>query len=166
MFKITKKILNFKGRARRSEYWIFVLFYNVLVPLSSLLLIVPFFYVNDPIYTSVAAILGSTLFTLIFIFLTIGQISVTIRRFHDLNLSGWYFFLYIILQMIFIFHRFMLGDSYTILAFAVAILYIIILIIFLVFMLWDGTIGDNKYGPDPKNRTPKSQDNAKKSEIT
>lgn len=70
---------NFNGRARRKEYWYFVLA-NFLISLVTNVLV----FISD--YLSfVAIIIGLALF--------IPSLAVTIRRLHDTNKSGWYLLL-------------------------------------------------------------------------
>ena len=68
---------NFKGRARRSEYWWFFLFVNVsLVALNF-----------------VAALLTDVLIVFFVVFgltLLFPAIAVTARRLHDTNRTGWW----------------------------------------------------------------------------
>jgi len=77
-----KKYAVFKGRARRAEYWWFFLFYTVFS------IVAPFL---DSILNSY--ILGNTgIFELIW---TLGSflptLSITIRRIHDSDRSGWFY---------------------------------------------------------------------------
>lgn len=72
---------NFRGRARRSEYWYWLLF-NLLVSLGASI-------VDASIRTSlVSALIGLALF--------IPGIAVTVRRLHDTDHSGWWIFISII----------------------------------------------------------------------
>ncbi|MCL9803949.1 DUF805 domain-containing protein [Flavobacterium amniphilum] len=76
---------NFNGRARRSEYWYFVLVFMILVVAVNIL-------------AGVVAASGSTVLTLIFsgialvvyLGLLVPSISVAVRRMHDVGKSGWY----------------------------------------------------------------------------
>ena len=71
---------NFSGRARRSEYWLFCLFTNVVATALSLLTAV-----TEASFFSVLA----TLFSLA---MFIPGLAVTWRRLHDIGKSGgWYF---------------------------------------------------------------------------
>lgn len=63
------KYLDFKGRASRSEYWWFVLFYTVC--------------------WIVGYSLGPVIEALIILGLIIPAIAVCARRLHDINKSGW-----------------------------------------------------------------------------
>ena len=76
MDAITKHYADFSGRARRTEYWMFALFY-CLALLAALLL--------DSLFGTVA------LFYVIAIFgLLLPSIAVSVRRLHDLGKSGWF----------------------------------------------------------------------------
>ena len=78
-----KKYLDFKGRASRSEFWYFFLFY-----------IITSFLVGWVIGSFVALLGGSVnvllvVLSVVFIALFIPALSVTVRRFHDFGVSGW-----------------------------------------------------------------------------
>ena len=100
------KYVVFSGRASRSEFWWFVLF--VFTPLG--------FILNSG-YGTVAMI------TLLLV--APASITVTVRRFHDQDKSGWWYFLGLI-----------------------PILGILMIYIICAF---EGTKGKNQYGEAPKN---------------
>ena len=75
--------MDFKGRASRSEFWYFFLFY-----------IITSFLVGWVIGSFVALLGGSVnvllvVLSVVFIALFIPALSVTVRRFHDFGVSGW-----------------------------------------------------------------------------
>jgi uncharacterized membrane protein YhaH (DUF805 family) len=77
---VVKKYAVFSGRARRKEYWMFVLFYIIFAIVLGI----------------VDAILGSLgipgiLGILYSLGLLIPSIAVTIRRLHDTDRTGWWF---------------------------------------------------------------------------
>ena len=72
---LVENYANFKGRARRSEYWYFVLF-NVLL---NIVLLGLFFIVPEVVFLSV----------LVGLALIIPSLAVVVRRFHDIGKSGW-----------------------------------------------------------------------------
>lgn len=109
-----KRYDNFSGRSQRAEYWYFFLF-NFLISLFFTVL-VPYFYWVGLIYSIIAFI---------------PHISVTIRRLHDINRSGWWFLIVL-----------------------VPLLGVIVLISFLT---QEGDKGKNQYGQSPKQD--KSRDN-------
>ncbi len=71
-----KKYGVIEGRASRSEYWFFVLFYTVVIVVLELLTLVNSTFV--------------TIFLIARIGFIIPTITVTTRRLHDVNRSGWW----------------------------------------------------------------------------
>jgi len=70
-----KKYADFTGRARRKEYWMFVLCYLI-------------FYV---VLTAIDAITGSFVLAALFsLALLLPTISIAARRLHDTGRSGWW----------------------------------------------------------------------------
>ena len=106
-----RNYFNFDGRARRSEYWYFVLF-NFLV---SLTLFISIFFIP---------FLGLLSYFIYALFIIIPNLALIVRRLHDTDRSGW--------NILF---------SFIPLAGA---------IVMLIFLIEEGTHGDNSYGPDPK----------------
>ncbi len=130
------KYASFTGRARRSEFWWFILFYvivgfvlNIIDNATGLLigLGTATFDVGDGQAIIDNPQIGalSTLWVLI-AFLPL--LSVTVRRLHDTNRSGWWWWILFIPCVGFI--------------------------VILVFMLLDSTPGDNRFGPNPKGYAP------------
>lgn len=85
---MTKKYADFTGRARRSEYWYFVLmsivaffalntFFTILVSIG--LIRIPFFF--------------AALLIIYFIAILIPTFAVLVRRLHDTGKSGWWYFI-------------------------------------------------------------------------
>ena len=77
-FKAFQNFANFNGRARRKEYWYFVLFnviVSVLVAVISDAIRVPVIYL---VYVLIALLPG---------------LAVGIRRMHDVGKSGWFIFI-------------------------------------------------------------------------
>lgn len=111
---------NFNGRARRSEYWYFLL--------ANIILILPFYALM--IFAAVSnmqwlATLAGIVYVLAILGLIIPSIALVVRRLHDLNKSGWNYFMGFIP---------LVGP-----------------ILLLVWLCTEGTPGTNSYGPDPKN---------------
>lgn len=73
------KMLTFEGRARRSEYWYFVLFVAIVSAAMNLLL-----GQNNGIRSVIS------------IALSLATISVGVRRLHDIGKSGWWYLLYLV----------------------------------------------------------------------
>lgn len=108
------KFADFSGRARRREYWTFVLV-NCLIAL--LLLILGLAFGED----SPASNIMVTIFYLIML---VPNLSVSVRRLHDIGKSGWYIFLSLIP---------LIGG-----------------LILLIWSLMDSEPGENQYGKNPK----------------
>ena len=87
MFKWYKKVVvenyaNFNGRARRSEYWYFVLF-NVFFAIAAYLI-----DVNLGLNFEEGS--GGPFYLIYILGVLIPGLGVTIRRLHDLDKSGWF----------------------------------------------------------------------------
>ena len=79
-----KNYFNFTGRARRREYWVFVLI-NLTVILSLLFLS---FYTEEEFGTDFPI----TIMFIYILFIIIPHFAVVVRRLHDINKSGvWWF---------------------------------------------------------------------------
>lgn len=78
-----QKYAQFSGRARRKEYWMFVLF-NFLI--SVVLGVIEFAVRGPAIQQGATPILGN-LFSLAML---VPSIAVGVRRMHDTNHSGWF----------------------------------------------------------------------------
>ena len=72
---VWKNFANFSGRARRSEYWYFVLF-NVIIAviLGQIAVLIEFPW----------------LVTIYYLAILIPSLAVAVRRMHDVGKSGWY----------------------------------------------------------------------------
>ncbi len=112
-----QKYVTFTGRARRSEYWFFAL-YAVLAGFAAM--IVDHFV--DPPAAGVPFAVG-IVYGVVLLVNFLPGLAVTVRRLHDTNRSGWWFFIVLV-------------------PFLGAILLI-------VWYCTKGTKGDNRFGPDP-----------------
>lgn len=141
-----RKYATFKGRARRAEYWYFLLYVLLLNMLAYFL---SFFSVITPTTANV-------LNTLIFVATIIPTMAVTVRRFHDFNKSGWnllWIIIACISSILFILYTLLGGDpeSQTIrylfvVAFACNVVGLIVVLIWPITKSFDG---ENQYGPSP-----------------
>lgn len=116
---------NFKGRARRKEYWMYTLIFTVLlIALMTIMFSVLSFSDETGIETGPGVYLTVTL---VFVFLFahfIPTIALTVRRLHDTGKSGWWYLIVLVPY---------LGNF-----------------VIFIFTLIDGDRGDNKYGSNPK----------------
>lgn len=127
---LRKKYVTFSGRASRSEYWWFQLLYcAVLIVLSALFFgtVEPEDRPDGPVSTNLVVLVIMALF---FLATLLPQTALHVRRFHDRNISGWWYLAAVILGFIPYIDR---GVGIGI----------------LVFASLKGTEGPNKYGSDP-----------------
>jgi len=113
------KFVRFSGRASRSEYWWFQLFFLISGGVAfgaDLLLGTVITDENDEFA-------GGLILWLVILILVLPQSSVLIRRLHDTNHSGWWYWLQFVP---------LVGPLVT-----------------LVWACTPGTTGDNAYGQDP-----------------
>lgn len=78
--EVLRKYVVFSGRARRKEYWMFVLFNLIIALVLSLIAGI----------IAIAAKSVSVLATLYSLAVFIPGIAVSVRRLHDTNRSGWW----------------------------------------------------------------------------
>ncbi len=95
---LTTNYANFRGRARRKEYWGFFLFWMisflVIVGVAAYLDVqagnFDFDYGGDAPYLTIAAVV------IIVLFGFIPTLALTVRRQHDIGLSGWFYLLILV----------------------------------------------------------------------
>ena len=80
---LTKKYADFTGRARRAEYWWFVLI-NFVVIFSLVVLIIILAGSNDSLTG-----LGGIIYAVYALGVILPSLAVTVRRLHDTGKSGW-----------------------------------------------------------------------------
>lgn len=108
--EVLKKYAVFSGRARRKEYWMFVL-WNFIIG-----------FIIGLLSTFIEALL--LLYWLYLLAILIPSVAVAVRRLHDTNHSGWWWF--------------------------IGFIPIVGTIILIVFLAQDSQPGENQYGPNPK----------------
>lgn len=116
-----KRYVDFSGRSRRKEYWLFNL---GVVLIYSALLTVSFVSSAPDGEPGAVSALVALLFIVIWLALIIPSLAVLVRRLHDQERSGWL----------------------VLLAFVPVIGGLVLLI----FTLLPGTAGENRYGADPR----------------
>tara|TARA_Y100001970_G_scaffold149128_1_gene183018 strand:+ start:751 stop:1272 length:522 start_codon:yes stop_codon:yes gene_type:complete len=153
---------NFSGRARRKEYWMFYLFSMIIYILAMILdfaLGINYSFNNGYYEQSLGY---GPIYTIVGLFHFIPMYSITVRRLHDSDRTGWWFFgpILAMLSAVLIFAM-MAGMSYSmnirLLMYIGGIIAIVgyigsigVLIASFVFMFFDGTKGDNRFGPSNK----------------
>lgn len=133
----------FEGRAPRAEYWWYVL----AIIVATIVAIV----IDGLIGIKLAGPYGP-LYLLLALGTLVPSITVTVRRLHDTNRSGWWTLLvvpYAVAALLAM--RAMASASMVGLGSAglLAIIGLVCLIALLVFMVLPSTPGDNRYGPNP-----------------
>lgn len=93
-----KNIFNFRGRARRREYWIAQLWLMSILLLDSVLAGMMQYIPEGEseaaqIVCGIGMILAAIVFLVVLIGLAIMGISLSIRRCHDIGMSGWVYLL-------------------------------------------------------------------------
>jgi uncharacterized membrane protein YhaH (DUF805 family) len=84
-FSVLKNYAVFEGRARRKEYWYFLLCNSII---TALLLCI------DVLFSGVTQDIGTGLLTGFYnILMFIPALAVAVRRLHDTNRSGWWLLL-------------------------------------------------------------------------
>lgn len=149
--KCIKNYVNFTGRARRAEYWYFVLF-TLIFAIAAMIL--------DKIVFGKPS---SVFYGLLALFLFLPSLAVQVRRLHDTGHSGKLLLWYMIAYIIWIVLLMVTGLSFLMSggAGSPSVLFLIIAgigglgifvwaIFFLVWYCLEGDKGENKYGPDPK----------------
>ena len=123
--KALKQYADFGGRARRTEFWMFVLV-NVVISVVLGIVDTATGTANAYAVGGMASYSPGILGGLYALAVLIPSIAVTVRRLHDTDRSGWWLLI-----------------AFVPLLGAIALI---------VFYCMDGTPGPNKFGPDPKGR--------------
>jgi uncharacterized membrane protein YhaH (DUF805 family) len=132
----------FHGRINRAKYWLAMLVYAVIY---FVLAIFGYLTDNSPIYQAINGMLN--------IVIVISSLAVGVKRLHDRNKSGWYLVLFYIVPGILVTAGVVVGtvmeDSlvmasiFGLAAFAIGVW------AFVELGCLRGTVGPNRYGPDP-----------------
>lgn len=138
---------NFSGRAPRAEYWWFALLY-LAISLFALAADLSLGFVETKQTITVGLIVSIALF--------LPSLAVSVRRFHDLNMSGWYVLMPLVPVLIII-GMFLTPVGWVMLlvggsAFTGAVMALVFLVTFLKYlgyMVSEGNRGPNLYGPSP-----------------
>ncbi|MFF7329771.1 DUF805 domain-containing protein [Streptomyces sp. NPDC008150] len=117
---VLRNYVGFAGRARRREYWMFVLF-NILAAI-----VLPVLGVTVAILLQAGTALEAVMipYSLYLLATALPSLAVAFRRLHDTGRSGWWLLI-----------------SFVPFAGAVTLL---------VFLASEGTAASNEYGPSPK----------------
>ncbi len=149
---VLKKYAVFSGRARRKEYWFFVLFNAI----AGILLMVVDVMVGTYDPETQSGVISSLYSLAVFI----PSIAVTVRRLHDTDRSGWWVMLPIgvligggILLAVTLSgnqNAEQLSPAASVVMGLFGLTVLGSFIALFVFMVLDGTTGSNRFGEDPK----------------
>ena len=120
---------DFQGRSRRSEYWWVILAIWLAAIVAGVLLSVLGGLAGGSL--NPIGYLLSGIFGLAYLAIIIPAIALMVRRFHDLNQTGWLALVFILLSVI-------------------PLVGLLVSIGWLIWFAMPGTVGPNKYGADPK----------------
>lgn len=128
---VKDKYATFSGRAPRSEIWWLTLFYFLV----AIMLVVGGLALNGWSVDaaggfSIGAMILLGLYAIFALAMFLPMLAVTVRRFHDVNLSGWWYLV-------------------CMLAGLIPFVGIIGSLAIFVIMVWKGTSGPNRFGNDP-----------------
>lgn len=118
--KCLKQYIDFWGRARRKEYWMFTL-WNVVITLFLAALAAIGTEIGSDSFVSY---IPMVLYLLYGLFILIPSFTVSVRRLHDIGKSGWWIL--------------------------IGLIPVIGSIILLVWYCTEGQRCENEWGPDPK----------------
>ena len=117
LFKPFKQCFDFSGRATRTQFWTFILGWTVIFYIL-------LFLADKFTFTGHELLLGGIICGIVALLFFFTQLSLVVRRLHDSNRSGWWWFIQIIP---------LIGTIWI-----------------LVLMCLGSTEGANKYGPEVK----------------
>ena len=150
----------FAGRTRRADYWPYMLLLFAIYVAGTILTLFVMF-----------ARLGLSMGPAFALPGLVGLLAfaATVRRLHDVGWSGWWVGAYLFLLLAFIAHAFYWrfvempqlepGDRSSLYRFFPLLMTVNLAmwglgVLIFVLAVLDGTPGPNRYGPDPKGRTP------------
>lgn len=121
-----KRMLDFRGRSRRLEYWMFTLGAILQIAIVTALFAAVHGFRDVETNQSNPGMVVVMILAMVLAFAYLwAHLAVAVRRFHDQDRSGWFYLLSFVPY----------GGS----------------LILLVFMCLPGTAGPNRFGPDPIN---------------
>jgi uncharacterized membrane protein YhaH (DUF805 family)/cold shock CspA family protein len=126
---ITTDYANFRGRARRKEYWGFALFYTLGMILLTTVGLAIDAEVGNFDYSSEAPVVTIVVVLLALLASLVPGIAISVRRFHDIGLSGWFYLVMFVVGLL------LAG---------------VVMILTIVLGLIPSQKRENKWGPVPK----------------
>jgi uncharacterized membrane protein YhaH (DUF805 family) len=134
--------ITFSGRINRAKYWIAFLIYAAIS-----------FVFNVAAYLADQSTAVQVINAVVTVVLIISSFGVAIQRLHDRNKSGWYILLFVIAPGILLAAGLVIGTMSSGSGFVATALWLLAFAIgiwgFVELGCLRGSIGQNKYGPDP-----------------
>ena len=155
--KALRQYADFKGRARRKEFWMYTLFVIIFAMIAIIL--------DFVLGLRLPIVEFGVLYTLLGLALFIPSWAVLVRRLHDIGKSGWWCLIWLIptimgtvQSVIFIinfenwlYSQFLMFNSWLLFGTLVYLVGLIVCCtILIVFCCTDGQPGENKWGANPK----------------
>lgn len=151
----SRRWLVFQGRARRKEYWSFILIFGVITWLLETVAK----WLNQTVITQdrqsmplvIILVVLSLLVLAVKIWYGLGTLSVMVRRLHDVGKSGWWAFasagvLFAGIALV----SFVGPEARGGVMLAALAVSLVVGIVIFIWTVKNGQYGDNRYGPDPK----------------
>lgn len=144
-----RKYADFSGRATRSEYWYFFLFYYLV-------------YIGLTIVDGVIGSNNGLISTIYILGALVPSFALSARRLHDIGKNGWFqligfLFLFIIIGVLYVIGVLVQGIFRDVDGVIIQLIGLGALLIPTIGLIWlftlyatDSTPGANKYGPNPK----------------
>jgi uncharacterized membrane protein YhaH (DUF805 family) len=184
MFQPLVKYADFNGRSRRSEFWLWVLF-RIIVGMAlggvTMFMIGSSIHLveNQPELFFQRYMTAMPIIQLVNLALLLPSLAVGVRRLHDINRSGWWIVMPVVVMIIgFILFFIIFGASlfqmigasnggsditeaqgmeiamklFGSMTLCILLPMLISQVVMLIFYVTDGTPGPNRFGPDPKGR--------------
>ena len=158
---LTEKYSCFKGRARRSEFWWFVLFQQIVSWVLTPIVFVIYFanhtiqdYLSDPVSLTTSP--GIILLGVVSLALLLPSLGASVRRLHDTGRTGKWLLLPIAFYIAVIVSSIlsaMYPELVISLSIVILLLYLAMLASVIILIVWwcqDSDRQENAYGPSPK----------------
>ncbi|MCV2503036.1 MAG: DUF805 domain-containing protein [Neisseriaceae bacterium] len=86
----TKDVFNYSGVATRKQYWTITVLYVIYAFLVNLWAFWIISNVSDPSTVSTGIKIAFVILAILGIYLFLVQLSISVRRLHDMGFSGWF----------------------------------------------------------------------------
>lgn len=155
--KCLRQYADFKGRARRKEYWWFAVV-NFII---TMVFLIPYFVQmfklglsgvelsEKEVYGYLFSMPYFWIYVVYYVAMLLPGLAVCVRRLHDIGRSGWWT-LFIFSASILNLVGNVIKDSSFALSILITFVALAISVVGLIWMFTDSQPGENKWGPNPK----------------